>query len=79
MSEVLVDDGASGNALTALMLADVLIPEKKLHGVYSRTALWRLRQNGMPVYKVPSVGVCVKPSDLKDHLQCTALVYASSE
>ncbi len=78
MSDVLVDEGTSP-ALAALMLADVLIPEKKLHGVYSRTALWRMRQNGMPVYKVPSVGVCIKPSDLKEHLQCTALVYASSE
>ena len=78
MSEVVVDESETP-ALAALMLADVLIPEKKLHSVYSRTSLWRLRQNGMPVYKVPSVGVCVKPSDLKEHLQCTALVYESSE
>lgn len=78
MTAVLVEEG-NFPALASLMLADVLIPEKKLHSVYSRTALWRMRQNGMPVYKVPSVGICVKPSDLKEHLQCTALVYESSE
>tara|TARA_B100001175_G_scaffold288849_1_gene272274 strand:- start:2161 stop:2397 length:237 start_codon:yes stop_codon:yes gene_type:complete len=78
MSDVVVDHGESP-ALVALMLADILIPEKKLHSVFSRTSLWRLRRSGMPVYKVPSVGVCVKPSDLKEHLECVAHLTESSE
>ena len=60
-------------ALASLVLADVLIPERKLHGVYSRTTLWKLRRDGLPSYKVPHIGTCFRPSELKHHLECQAI------
>ena len=72
MSEVIVDEG-DFPALASLVLADVLIPERKLHGVFSRTTLWKMRREGLPVYKVPNAGTCIRPSELKSFLECRAL------
>ena len=71
MSEVIVSEGAYP-ALASLVLADVLIPERKLHGVFSRTTLWKMRRDGLAVYKVPNVGTCIRPSELKQFLECQA-------
>lgn len=71
MSQVAVEEGGFP-ALASLVLADVLIPERKLHGIYSRTTLWKLRKAGLPCYKVPAVGTCFKPSELKAFLECRA-------
>jgi hypothetical protein len=59
-------------ALSSLMLSDVLIPERKLYDVYSRTTLWKMRNDGLPCYKVPNVGTCIRPSELKEYLECKA-------
>jgi hypothetical protein len=72
VSRVIVDEGEFP-ALAALVLADVLIPERKLHGVYSRTTLWKMRKDGLPSYKVPNLGTCFRPSELKHYLECRAL------
>jgi len=78
VSDVIVDE-SEFPALASLILADVLIPERKLWSTISRTTLWKMKRDGLPSYRVKHLGVCIRPSELKEYLGRTATVTSWSE
>lgn len=51
--------------LVAACVMDLLVPIRRMFGVYPRTAFYRWQQQGLRLHKVPGMGVCVKPSELQ--------------
>lgn len=67
-------DVSSLDAFVGFFVLDILIPIRRLYGIASRESFRKLRQEGLKVYKVANLGVCVRPSDLKKFLDEQAII-----